>query len=392
MELPQTVEWALHCCWLLAQTDGSPVPRRRLAEFFDLPEPYLAKLLKALVAAEVLTSVPGVNGGYRLARPAGQVTALDVVRAVNGHTAMFHCAEIRQRGPVGLTAGQCLQPCGIAKAMYNAELAWRNALAAVTVAGLTENAADVSADRAARWLGPQARAGLAPARPLAWADNRTERTGAPMELTKHTHACVTFDKGGSRLLVDPGAFTPNRAELAASAGTILITHEHFDHFDEEAIAAALDARPELRVYGPAAVVDRWQARRGQVTAVVEGERFDVDGFDVAVFGGLHAAIHRDIPQVANVGYLIDGHVYHPGDSYFVPAAPVTTLLVPTSGPWTKFGEAADFVRAVNPERAVQIHEIMLSEIGQQTMATFLSPKMLTDVALTIVPVGDTITV
>ena len=160
MELPQTVEWAVHCCWLLAQTDGSPVPRRRLAEFFDLPEPYLAKLLKALVAAEVLSSVPGVNGGYRLARPANQVTVLDVVRAANGHTAMFHCAEIRQRGPVGLTPAQCRLPCGIAKVMYEAELAWRNALAAVTVAELTENAAGVSADRAARWLGPQARAGL----------------------------------------------------------------------------------------------------------------------------------------------------------------------------------------------------------------------------------------
>src|SRR5580692_1287502 len=160
MELPQTVEWAVHCCWLLAQTDGSPVPRRRLAEFFDLPEPYLAKLLKALVGAEVLSSVPGVNGGYRLARPAGQVTVLDVVRAVNGHTAMFHCAEIRQRGPVGLTPAQCRLPCGIAKVMHEAELAWRNALAAVTVADLTENAAGVSADRAARWLGPQARAGL----------------------------------------------------------------------------------------------------------------------------------------------------------------------------------------------------------------------------------------
>jgi Rrf2 family protein len=160
MELPHTVEWALHCCWLLAQTDGSPVPRRRLAEFFDLPEPYLAKLLKALVAAEVLTSVPGVNGGYRLARPADQITALDVVRGVNGHTTMFHCAEIRQRGPVGLTAGQCRQPCGIAKVMYGAELAWRNALAAATVADLIENAAGVSADRAARWLGPRARAGL----------------------------------------------------------------------------------------------------------------------------------------------------------------------------------------------------------------------------------------
>jgi L-ascorbate metabolism protein UlaG (beta-lactamase superfamily) len=213
-----------------------------------------------------------------------------------------------------------------------------------------------------------------------------------MELTKHTHACVTFDKGGSRLLLDPGTLTPNAAELAAGAGTILITHEHFDHFDEAAIAAALEARPELRVYGPAAVVDRWQARPGQVTAVAEGDRFDAGGFDVAVFGGLHASIHQDIPQVANVGYLVDERVYHPGDSYYVPPAPVATLLVPTSGPWTKFGEAVDFVRAVSPEGAVQIHEIMLSEIGQQSIAMFISPKALTDVSLTIVPVGDTITV
>ena len=140
------------------------------------------------------------------------------------------------------------------------------------------------------------------------------------------------------------------------------------------------------------MIDRWQARRGQVTAVSEGERFDVDGFDVAVFGGLHAPIHQDIPRVANVGYLIDGDVYHPGDSYFVPAAQVRTLLVPTSGPWTKLGEAVDFVRAISPERAVQIHEVMLSEIGQQSTAMLLSPKMMTDVSLTIVPVGDTITV
>src|SRR5580700_5216262 len=206
-----------------------------------------------------------------------------------------------------------------------------------------------------------------------------------MELTKHTHACVTLGKEGSRLLLDPGTFNRDAAELAAGAGTILITHEHFDHFDEAVIAAALEARPELRVYGPAAVVDRWQARRGQVTPVAEGERFDV-------VGGLHASIHQDIPQVANVGYLIDGRVYHPGDSYYVPPVPVTTLLVPTSGPWTKFGEAVDFVRAVNPESAVQIHEVMLSEVGQQAVAMFISPKMLTDVSLTIVPVGDTITV
>ena len=213
-----------------------------------------------------------------------------------------------------------------------------------------------------------------------------------MELTKHAHACVTLDKADGHLLVDPGTFSLNAAELIAGASTILITHEHFDHFDEAAIAAALEARPELRVYGPSAVVGRWRDRVGQVTSVGDGDRFEAEGFEVTVFGDLHAPIHPDIPQVENVGFLIDGRVYHPGDSYYVPPVLVPTLLLPTSGPWTSFGKAVDFVRGVGPEHAVQIHEIMLSDIGLQAAATFISPKMLTDVALTIVGVGDTITV
>jgi L-ascorbate metabolism protein UlaG (beta-lactamase superfamily) len=213
-----------------------------------------------------------------------------------------------------------------------------------------------------------------------------------MELTKHAHACVTLNKGGGTLVVDPGTFAVNAAALLASADAVLITHEHFDHFDEPTVTAALDARPDLKVYGPAAVTSRWQDRGGQVTAVAAGDRFTASGFEVTVFGGTHASIHSDIPQVANVGFLIDGMIYHPGDSYHVPAAPVRTLLLPTSGPWTKLGEAADFVRSVSPEQVIQIHEIMLSDVGQQSTAMFLSPKMLTSVPLTIVPPGETITV
>lgn len=213
-----------------------------------------------------------------------------------------------------------------------------------------------------------------------------------MDLTKYTHACVTLDKGDSHLLIDPGTFTPNASDLVAQTDNLLITHEHFDHFDEAVIAAELDARPELKVFGPAAVVGRWQARRGQIIVVANSDRFNIAGFDVAVFGELHARVHRDIPLVSNVGFLIDGSLYHPGDAYHVPPAPIDTLLLPTSGPWTKVGEAVDYVRAVGPRQLVQIHEVMLSETGQQSMARFLSPKMLSTVPLTIVPIGDTIVI
>lgn len=156
--MPQTVEWALHCCWLLAQTDGTAaLSRRRLAEFFDLPEPYLAKLLQQLSTGGILRSVPGVNGGYRLARAAETISALDVVQAVQKDSAAFHCAEIRQRGPVGLTSEQCTRPCGIAAVMHRAELAWRSALAGTTVTDMVTAAPPASQQRAARWLGPAAR-------------------------------------------------------------------------------------------------------------------------------------------------------------------------------------------------------------------------------------------
>lgn len=214
-----------------------------------------------------------------------------------------------------------------------------------------------------------------------------------MQLTKYAHACVSLAKDNARIVIDPGTFTPDAAEAVSTADAVLITHEHFDHFDDNLIAGALEARPDLRVYGPASVVDRWQsARRGQVTSVAAGDTVRIAGFDVAVFGDLHASIHRDVPRVTNVGYLVDGGLYHPGDAYFVPDAPVDTLLLPTSGPWTKLGEAVDYVRAVKARRLIQIHELMLSDLGQQSVARMLSPAMLSDTPLSIVPIGETVTV
>lgn len=209
-----------------------------------------------------------------------------------------------------------------------------------------------------------------------------------MRLTKHAHACVGIEKDGEVLLIDPGNFTPDAKELLAKTNTVLITHEHPDHFNEDLLASSLDTRPELQVFGPAAVVDRWSARPGQITAVRDGDRFSAAGFEVAVHGDLHASIHPDIPQVANVGYLIEGSIYHPGDAYYAPPSEIRTLLLPTSGPWTKLSEAVDFVRATEPTLVIQIHELLLSELGQQMTARFFSPDMLSTVPLTILPIGD----
>ena len=210
-----------------------------------------------------------------------------------------------------------------------------------------------------------------------------------MDLTKYTHATVVLTKDDTTLVIDPGAYTPNSADLVARTTAVLVTHDHPDHLDADVLTAALDAQPELRVWAPASVTEALGGHDGRVTTVAPGDTFDAAGFSVQVVGGDHAVIHADIPLMSNVGYVVDGAVYHPGDAYFVPEVAVETLLVPTSGPWAKLSELVDFVRAVHPSRAVQIHDLMLSDAGKGSFAQFA--QQLTGTELVTLADGETIT-
>ena len=121
-----------------------------------------------------------------------------------------------------------------------------------------------------------------------------------------------------------------------------------------------------------------------------GDSFTAGGFSVRVVGGLHAEIYDGAPGIANVGYVIEGSLYHPGDSLFVPDEPIETLLVPTAAPWLKLAEAIDFVRAVGPRRAHSIHDAMLSDKGEAGVDRWLDLKSATDYSR--IPVGSSVEV
>lgn len=217
-----------------------------------------------------------------------------------------------------------------------------------------------------------------------------------MELVKNGHACVTLVVRGRRILIDPGTFTPEVPRLLAEADAVLVTHDHVDHFDVGALTAALDARPDLPLVGPPSVVEALagtaSSRAGHVTSVVGGETLDVLGATVTTVGGEHAPVHVGIDVPYNIGYLVDGLVYHPGDALRVPPAPVHTLLVPVSGPWTKVGEAIDFIDAVDPVQTLQVHDVMLSEIGVRSAAMFLGESGLTGRPMLVLAAGQSIDV
>ncbi|MBP2703334.1 MBL fold metallo-hydrolase [Microbispora sp. RL4-1S] len=179
-----------------------------------------------------------------------------------------------------------------------------------------------------------------------------------MKLTKLGHACWRLEKDGSTLVIDPGSFSGE--SLLDGADAVLITHEHFDHVDAELLRGA---GPGLEVWTCQAVADVLAGVPGTVHVVRDGDRFEAGGFQVRAVGETHAKLLPDVPQVQNVGFLVDEEVFYPGDAFTPPGAEVPTLLVPTNAPWMRLAETILYLREVRPARAYSTHDGLLNEIG-----------------------------
>ena len=192
-----------------------------------------------------------------------------------------------------------------------------------------------------------------------------------MRFTKLGHSCVRLEKDGSVLVIDPGVWSGAAAALAG-ASMVMITHEHADHLDAEAVRAALQASPDTRLWANPSVTPQFAEFGDRVRETRSGDVVSAAGFEVRVYGHDHAPIHTDIPPVANSGFLVDGELFHPGDSFTVPDVPVRTLLVPISAPWLKAAEMIDYFRRVAPARGYAIHDGILNDNGLGVMTRMLS--------------------
>lgn len=137
--LTSSVEYGLHCLLWLVHAGERPPSSRDLAELQGLSPTFVAKIFPKLEKAGIVTATAGVRGGYRLARPADEITVLAVVDAIEGSKALFDCQEIR--GRCAIFAGRAPRwatngVCAIHAVMLRAEKAMREALAEETLADL----------------------------------------------------------------------------------------------------------------------------------------------------------------------------------------------------------------------------------------------------------------
>src|SRR5205085_6519740 len=85
MRLTRASSYALHAVsYMAAQKQNRPIASHHIARARGIPERFLLKVLKPLVAANMLTSIKGPNGGYRLVRRLKSISVLEVVEAVDG--------------------------------------------------------------------------------------------------------------------------------------------------------------------------------------------------------------------------------------------------------------------------------------------------------------------
>lgn len=194
-----------------------------------------------------------------------------------------------------------------------------------------------------------------------------------MKITHYGHARVLVEipssEGPTRILFDPGTYSQGFEDLR-DLDLIMITHAHPDHLDTNRLAALIAANPDAQLVvgaGSLAALDNPEypeSMRRPQNVVAPGEKLSLHGVEILVTGGEHACIHPALTTSENIGYLLNGSVFHPGDAFDEIPASVEVLLLPIGGPWMKIGEGIDYLRSLAPRAVVPIHQAGLAAVHQ----------------------------
>ncbi|KAB0495641.1 RrF2 family transcriptional regulator [Pseudomonas vancouverensis] len=165
------VEYGIHCLIFLVGNGGDTreASVRDLAELQGVPLDYLAKIFTKLAKGKLVVATEGMRGGFKLARPADEITLLDIVNAIDGRKSIFDCREIRGRCALfdGSPPDWALDgPCSVHGAMMVAQKRMEEALAQQTILDL------------ARRVGRKAPAEFG-AKIETWMNDRREKKSAP---------------------------------------------------------------------------------------------------------------------------------------------------------------------------------------------------------------------
>ena len=178
-------------------------------------------------------------------------------------------------------------------------------------------------------------------------------TVGTVEFERHVQSSFRIQSGDTVVYVDP-----HRVEGGPQADIILITHDHFDHMDPNAINA-LDQKDTV-IVGSERVVKELRGKvSGRLVPIQEGASTVQKGVEVRAVAGYNS-YH---PRGFNLGYVfrLGGQtIYHAGDTGRVPEmanlGEIDVALLPIGGTYAmNEEEAAASVRIIRPKVAIPMH-------------------------------------
>ena len=188
-----------------------------------------------------------------------------------------------------------------------------------------------------------------------------------MRITHLGHASLLVEVADTRLLLDPGGWSPAAQELR-DLDAVLVTHQHPDHLDQDRLPDLLRANPGAQLVTDPDTAKLLQDKGIDVTAFAAGDTTTIESVTVQGVGDLHALIHEEIPRIHNTGMRVsaDGEptFFHPGDSLDAEPEGVDVLAFPLNAPWARSREMTAFLRRLAAPHAIPVHDGLLSAAGR----------------------------
>ena len=174
-----------------------------------------------------------------------------------------------------------------------------------------------------------------------------------VEFERHIQSSFHIQSGDTVVYVDP-----HRLEGGPPADLILITHEHFDHMDPNAINAI--STGDTVIIASERIAQQLSGRvKGKLVPIQEGASTSQKGVEVKAVAGYNS--HH--PRGFNLGYVFkvgDQTIYHAGDTDRVPEmaslGDIDVALLPIGGTYTMAeAEAAEAVGIIRPKVVIPMH-------------------------------------
>lgn len=192
-----------------------------------------------------------------------------------------------------------------------------------------------------------------------------------MIIRKYLHSCLCIEANGKRLLIDPGSHSfiekKIKPEDIDKVDVIVLTHSHGDHYDPEALKVLRELKP-CTIVTHSELGERLAKEGLPYEKIESGETKMVEGFRIQAFDTMHGPIPTPtVPR--NFSYLINERVFHPGDSFTVPAdvKKCEILFLPIAGPWLTLVEAFAFARALEPKMVIPAHDVIIKDFFLERM-------------------------